>query len=124
MVTELCFMDLHKYHSEIGLSIESARQVVYGILQPLYHLHRHGICHLDLKPENILLSKSLDSHNASHKHVRICDFGLVSMAKKSDQTKNVIREAYACGTPGFYAPEMILHEKFEGRTADMVSTRK
>ena len=123
VVTELCFMDLHKYHSEIGLTIESARQVVYGILHPLYHLHVHGICHLDLKPENILLTKSLDAHNASHKHVRICDFGLVSMVRKSSQNKDVIREGYACGTPGFYAPEMIVREKFEGRTADMVSTR-
>lgn len=120
MVTELCFMDLHKYNSETGLTMESARQVVYGILHPLHHLHFHGICHLDLKPENILLKNSLLPHNASYKDVRLCDFGLVTMAKKSDKSKEVIREGYACGTPGFFAPEMVLQEKFEGRTADMV----
>jgi len=121
VVTERCFMDLHKYNSEIGLTLESAREVIYGILHPLQHLHMRGICHLDLKPENILLKKSLHSHNASCTDVRICDFGLVSMAKKSDENKDVIREGYACGTPGFYAPEMVLKEKFEGRTADMWS---
>lgn len=120
MVMELCFMDLHKYHSEIGLTLESARQVVLGILYPLHHLHLHGICHLDLKPENILLTKSLDCHNASHNDVRICDFGLVDMARKSGKNKDVIREGYVCGTPGFYAPEMVLQDKFEGRSADMV----
>jgi len=121
MVTELCFMDLHKYHNEIGLSIESARQVIFGILQPISHLHSHGICHLDLKPENILLTKSLDSHNAKYEFVRICDFGLVNMAKRTDKNKDIIREGYACGTPGFYAPEMILQDRFEGRSADMWS---
>ncbi len=123
MVTELCYMDLHKYHNQIGLNMSSARQIIFGILQPLNHLHDHGIAHLDLKPENILITKSLDSHNASHTHVRICDFGLSNMVRKSDRNKDVILERYACGTPGFFAPEMILHEKFEGRTADMVSTR-
>lgn len=122
VVTERCFMDLHKYNSETGLTLESAREVINGILHPLHHLHMHGICHLDLKPENILLKKSLHSHNASYTDVRICDFGLVSMANKTEKNKDIIREGYACGTPGFYAPEMVLTEKFEGRTADMVST--
>lgn len=123
MVSELCHMDLHKYHNQIGLTMSSSIQVVFGILQALFHLHDHGIAHLDLKPENILLTKALASHNASHAHVRICDFGLSKMVRKSDRTKDVILERYACGTPGFFAPEMILHEQFEGRRADMVSTR-
>jgi hypothetical protein len=122
MVTERCSMDLHKYYSETGLSLESARQVVFGIVYPLQHLHQHGICHLDLKPENILLTESLGSHNATYRHVRLCDFGLVDMARKSDKSKDVIREGLVVGTPGFYAPEMILTEIFEGRSADMVRT--
>lgn len=121
MVTELCHMDLHKYHNQIGMTLESARQVIFGILHPLCYLHANGVCHLDLKPENILLTQSLDSRSAKHQHVRLCDFGLVNMARKSDKNKDVIREGYACGTPGFYAPEMILQERFEGRTADMWS---
>ena len=121
VVTELCYMDLHRYHNETGLTLDSAREVIRGILRPLHHLHSHGICHLDLKPENILLTRSLDSHNARCEHVRLCDFGLVNMARKPDKSKDIIRTDYACGTPGFYCPEMVIHDRFEGRSADMWS---
>jgi len=121
VVTELCCMDLHKYHNEIGLTIDSAREVVLGILRPLHHLHSHGICHLDLKPENVILTKSFDSHNAKCEHVRLCDFGLVNMAREPEKSKDIIRTGYACGTPGFYCPEMVIHDRFEGRSADMWS---
>jgi serine/threonine protein kinase len=121
LVTELCSMDLHKYHNKIGLSEDSAKQVIYGILRPLQHLHSHGICHLDLKPENILLTQASDSSILKYTHVRLCDFGLVSLAPKPDQSKDIFRKGYACGTPGFYAPEMVLRNEFEGRRADMWS---
>lgn len=121
LMTELCLMDLHKYHNDIGLTEEGAKQVILGILRPLQHLHSHGICHLDLKPENILLAQTVDLQNVTIENVRLCDFGLVSMAKDSEPSKDVIRKGYACGTPGFFAPEMILKNEFEGRTADMWS---
>jgi serine/threonine protein kinase len=121
VVTELCAMDLHKYHNDLGLTETSAKHVILGILLPLYHLHSHGICHLDLKPENILLTKLDDMDKIHHTNVRLCDFGLVNMARKPDQSKAVVRSGYACGTPGFYAPEMVLKSKFEGREADMWS---
>jgi hypothetical protein len=119
IVTELCSLDLHQYHNDIGLTEDSAKQVILGVLRPLQHLHSHGICHLDLKPENILLTQTLDAHEIKHEHVRLCDFGLVNMAKAP--TDPLVRVNYACGTPGFYAPEMILKNKFEGRRADMWS---
>lgn len=121
LVTELCSMDLHKFHNHVGLSEYGAQQVIFGILKPLYHLHSHGVCHLDLKPENILLAYDVDVNNISHYDIRICDFGLVSMAKSPEESKEVIRKGYACGTPGFFAPEMILENMFEGRRADMWS---
>jgi serine/threonine protein kinase len=121
VVTELCTMDLHKYHNDIGLTEASAKQVILGTLLPLHHLHTHGICHLDLKPENILLTQIVDMDNLRHTNVRLCDFGLVNMARKPDQSKAIVRSGYACGTPGFYAPEMVLNTQFEGREADMWS---
>jgi hypothetical protein len=121
LMTELCLMDLHKYHKDIGLSEAGAKEVILGILKPLHHLHSHGICHLDLKPENVLLARSVDLHNVTHENVRLCDFGLVNMAKKPEECKDIVRKGYACGTPGFFAPEMILQNEFEGRQADMWS---
>jgi serine/threonine protein kinase len=114
-------MDLHKYHNDFGLTENAAKQVILGVLRPLQHLHSHGICHLDLKPENILLTRSVDLQNVTHEHVRLCDFGLVNMARKPDCSKEIVRKGYACGTPGFFAPEMILNNEFEGRMADMWS---
>ena len=121
IVTELCLMDLHKHHNDVGLSEYGAQQVIFGILKPLNHLHSQGICHLDLKPENILLAAHVDVNNISHYDVRLCDFGLVNMAKNPEADKSVVRRGYACGTPGFFAPEMILDNSFEGRQADMWS---
>jgi serine/threonine protein kinase len=121
LVTELCLMDIHQFHNDASLSEEGAKHVILGILKPLEYLHSHGICHLDLKPENILISRSADLQNVSYKDIRLCDFGLVSMAKKPEKNKEVYRQGYACGTPGFFAPEMILKREFEGRLADMWS---
>lgn len=120
VVTALCSIDLHKFHNDIGLTEGSAKEVTLGLLRPLQFLHAHGICHLDVKPENILLTHTLDAHSLSHTHVRLCDFGLGNMARKPDQSKDIIRSGYACGTPGFFAPEM-MSNKFEGRIADMWS---
>ena len=110
---------------EAGRRTKTDEAAIIGaqMISALSYCHGLKKVHLDLKPENILLTKALASHNASHTHVRICDFGLSKMVRKSDRTKDVILERYACGTPGFFAPEMILHEQFEGRRADMVSTR-
>ena len=121
LVTELCLMDMHKYHHDIGLTGDGAKQVILGLLRPLQHLHSHGICHLDLKPENVLLSAGCDLQNVTYEDVRLCDFGLVNMAKNPKHSKEVLLEDYVCGTPGFFAPEMILRNEFEGRLADMWS---
>jgi serine/threonine protein kinase len=121
LATELCLMDIHQYHNGTGLSEEGAKHVILGILKPLEFLHSHGICHLDLKPENILISRSADVKNVTYEDIRLCDFGLVNMAKTPEKSKEVYRQGYACGTPGFFAPEMILKSEFEGRLADMWS---
>ena len=121
LATELCLMDIHEFHNGAGLSEEGAKNVILGILKPLEYLHSHGICHLDLKPENILISRSADVKNLTYEDIRLCDFGLVNMAKKPEKSKEVYRQGYACGTPGFFAPEMILKREFEGRLADMWS---
>lgn len=122
LVMELMGMDLQYYLNVIGVSEENAMQVLYGILQPLVHLHSNGICHLDLKPENVLLPQSLDvsSGRLVHQHVRLCDFGFARMASKPGTSKEVIC-SNACGTPGFWAPEMSGGSTFEGRRADMWS---
>ena len=119
LVMELCEMDIHKYHSDFGFNEKCAKHVLLGILRPLSFLHSQGICHLDLKPENLLLTRGFRTHDIHYSDVRLCDFGLVHTSKSD--SGDVYRKGYACGTPGFYAPEMILQKEFEGRIADMWS---
>ena len=43
---------------------ETARSLIFQILQGLEHMHRHGCIHRDLKADNILLTED--------REVRIC----------------------------------------------------
>ncbi|KAG7350909.1 serine/threonine protein kinase [Nitzschia inconspicua] len=122
LITELCTMDLHKYHNDIGLTEGSAKHVLFGLLDALKHLHNHGISHCDLKPENVLLLTDASGANGiRYTDIRLADFGLVCLAPKPDESLAIHRKGYACGTPGFYAPEMVLESRFEGRQSDMWS---
>ena len=102
----------------LGVTDETARQIIIGIVKPLLYLHQSGICHRDLKPENILLSekkKGLELHHS----VQLCDFGhsVISSSKNRHEVSGL------CGSPGFFAPEMILQgsEKYDGFAADVWS---
>jgi len=114
-----------------------AKQIVLGIALPLCYIHHvMGICHRDLKPENILLSPPNIHHasnnglsNITYKNIRICDFG---QCARCTSTKSQNREGYEkdifllkelSGSPGFFAPEMILggEEGYDGRLADIWS---
>ena len=64
------------------------------------------IVHRDIKPENILVEK--DS-SGRIKRVKLCDFGLATVAKK--------KIFAVCGTPTYVAPE-ILAEKGYGLDVD------
>ena len=60
------------------------------------------IVHRDIKPENILVEKD---NTGWIKRVKLCDFGLATLAKK--------KIFVVCGTPTYVAPE-ILAEKGYG----------
>jgi serine/threonine protein kinase len=114
-------MDLHQYHNEIGLSETSAKHVIYGLLCAVSHLHAHSIGHADLKPENIMLTEVPGPDDLKYTHVKLGDFGLCMMACNPSEDSGIHRKGYACGTPGFYAPEMAIQDCFEARQADMWS---
>ena len=46
----------------------SRLQLIDGIAQGVYYLHRQGIVHMDLKPSNILLDSNMNA--------KITDFGI------------------------------------------------
>lgn len=70
-------------------SIDSALEIIKGILAGLAHLHSKKVVHRDLKPDNILLQGEVP---------RIADFGIARVLKDSHTSQ-------LAGTPGYMAPE-------------------
>jgi serine/threonine protein kinase len=95
-----------------------AKQVMLGISNAIEYLHNQAhICHRDLKPENILLMEGVDVADIRHHHVRVCDFGHSASSQKGMEFSDL------CGSPGFFAPEMILccGSQYDGFAADIWS---
>ena len=136
ILTEVGGRDLFEFFecNPQGVPGFAARQVVLGIASPLFHLHNAGICHRDLKPENILLIERGGHSPVSHRDVRICDFGHCAsvspvpghLGDGGDRERPCGGERMLldlCGSPGFFAPEMILGGEagYSGMAADVWS---
>lgn len=79
-----------KQHGGRAPSIESACEIIDGVLAGLGHLHERHIIHRDLKPENILLQRETP---------RLADFGIARLLKTGSYSTNV------SGTFAYMAPE-------------------
>jgi len=85
-----------------------ARTLTATMLNAVKYLHDKGIAHRDLKPENILLK---DTSEAAE--IKITDFGLSKIF--SDDAAGEVVMKTACGTPGYVAPEVLLHENYSSQ---------
>ena len=106
LVLEYCAGgDLAKFirtHGNIGE--QSAQRFLRQLSAGLLTLHRLSFIHRDLKPQNILLSE--DSEQAT---LKIADFGFARFLDASDMAATV------CGSPLYMAPEILRHERYDGR---------
>lgn len=87
-----------KQHGGKAPTVETAVEMVKGILSGLGHLHSKRVIHRDLKPDNILLQANIP---------RIADFGISRLLKTTIASTN------AAGTPAYMAPEC-----FEGNRSE------
>ena len=85
-----------------------ARDLSITMVKAIQYLHSIGIAHRDLKPENLLLKDS--SENAM---VKITDFGLSKIYAPDAEAEVVMKTA--CGTPGYVAPEVLMHETYSSQ---------
>ena len=115
VVTEVGGPDLFDFFDEHpdGVPESWAQDIVYKILRAIRSCHVMGICHLDLKPENILVEFDYDTNKCTE--VKLCDFGLCARIDKNEELTAF------CGSPGFFAPEMVTVGKYAGDCADMWS---
>ena len=94
---ELGSLDQFSYLSETEpyeLKGSRRRGAMKGVLSALVYLHSLNIIHRDIKPANIMLTGDYEA--------RLIDFGLAT-----EPTIKPVRVKGACGTPIFFAPEMI-----------------
>lgn len=71
-------------------SIETASELIEGVLSGLAHLHGRNIIHRDLKPDNVLLQNETP---------RLADFGIARLLKSGSYSTNI------SGTLAYMAPE-------------------
>lgn len=115
IVTERGGADLFDFfdnHPE-GVDPKWAKEIIANIMKGVTYIHRRKICHRDLKPENILLS--FDTETGKCVDLKLCDFGLSTVYDDKVLLKDF------CGSPGFFAPEMIMHGAYHGDKADLWS---
>ena len=110
MVMELCSggevfdrIVEQEYYTE-----SQAKKAVRMIASALDTCHKMGIVHRDLKPENLLYASEKSDV------IKLADFGLSNILSPDRML------ATACGTPGYVAPEVLMHTGY-GSEVDMWS---
>ena len=73
-------------------------------------MKEHNIVHRDLKPENVFLTV-----NSNNIIVKIGDFGLSQFVENNEEIGDF------CGSPGFFAPECLLRNRYCPYKADVFS---
>jgi len=116
IVTEKGGPDLFEFFDEHpeGVPEEWAKEIILRVMRAVQFCHDRQYCHRDLKPENILMNFDPNTHICSD--LKLCDFGL------SIQFKEKMILSDFCGSPGFFAPEMITKGAYYGDKADIWST--
>lgn len=115
IITELGGEDLFEFFDEHpdGVPESWAVEIIGGILKAVHFCHQNSICHRDLKPENILIEFDVEQQKCID--IKLCDFGL------STKFETGMRLSDFCGSPGFFAPEMITLGAYDGVKADVWS---
>ncbi|KAL6629076.1 hypothetical protein ACP70R_028841 [Stipagrostis hirtigluma subsp. patula] len=89
------------------LDEREAKKYFYQLIDAVHYCHRRGVSHRDLKPENLLLD--------NQGNLKVSDFGLSVLTKPGQLLST------SCGSPCYIAPEVILHNSYDGAAADVWS---
>ncbi len=90
----------------------AAPRIVRGVANGLAHLHARDLHHRDIKPENVLFDGT---------DVKLCDFGLTRPCRRDASDARLFFPQRVTGSLGFFAPEMLHPEGYDGPPADVWS---
>jgi serine/threonine protein kinase len=115
IVTEIGGSDMFDFFDEHpeGVSEQWAKHILCRLTCAVKSCHDVKLCHRDLKPENILMVFDYDSEECTD--LKLCDFGLCADLRKGKTLSDF------CGSPGFFAPEMLTDESYDGMKSDIWS---
>jgi serine/threonine protein kinase len=115
IVTEKGGADLFEFFDEHPHGVPEiwAQEIISNVMTAIVYCHNVGVCHRDLKPENILLQFDIKEEKCIS--LKLCDFGLSTRYQENVPLKDF------CGSPGFFAPEMITKGSYFGDKADIWS---
>ncbi|EGB03899.1 hypothetical protein AURANDRAFT_13865, partial [Aureococcus anophagefferens] len=117
LVMEMGERDLFTFlddHPE-GCPEPVVKQVMRILALGLRHCHNAGVAHRDIKPENILVvGDPLTWAGADDRAgiVKLCDFGLCASVHDGAMLNDFV------GSPGFFAPELMIRRQYDGPLAD------
>lgn len=103
-------------YSANNYSLESIKQVMYGLFSGLKDLHQIGITHRDIKLSNILM----DNNMYPIGNVKICDLGS-SKRLLSDPSDAGTQSLNYIGTRSFRAPELLVGNRYYDTKIDIWS---
>ena len=95
------------------LSSSQVLPIMSQVCDALHYAHSEGVVHRDIKPENILVD--------SRGRVRIADFGLAKLAKRSADSFTLTGTYQVMGTPRYMAPEQMEGSHNVDHRADLYS---
>jgi serine/threonine protein kinase len=120
LVTEFCSGgEVFEYATSLPADRFNERmvaEIMRSVLQCVHVMHSNGFVHRDLKLENVLLS-TRDTFLPIPDRVKVADFGFICRP-------NSERLTLQCGTPAYWAPEIITASRdnpYDGCPVDMWS---
>ena len=90
----------------------AAPRIVRGVANGLAHLHARDLHHRAIKAEDVLFDGA---------DVKLCDFGLTTPCRRDASGARLPFPQRVTGSLGFFAPEMLHPEGYDGPPADVWS---
>jgi serine/threonine protein kinase len=99
------------------MALERTLDIVCQVCAALSAASEVGIVHRDIKPENVVITSSRDDEGNTVDLVKVCDFGLATIAQADAETSGEHRAtAFIAGTPEYMSPEQVRGEELDGRS--------